>query len=169
MSLARTHPELLAADGGGEVSARQYHSPSVVVPFKTTELTKTAQLSRALELVNRMKENSSSLQSYVILKDVAEVVGQAMEVLKDDAIAQFQPEGREKHMTLYGVKITTPRDVRYDYDHDSEVQRLKTLLKARQDFLKNLPPQGSADPETGEITMPAKKVKDGVKLSITFS
>lgn len=169
MSVARTNPELMDKLAGKPSPRDAVKSQTqIVVPYTLTALTETSQLQRAMGLVERMTSIASSLESFVILRDVQAVIERALEMLKEAAISQYQPDGREKHMIVFGVKVSAPRDVRYDYDHDAEIQRLKAALKERQEFLKTLPPQGVADPKTGEIIMPAKKVKDGLRLTITF-
>ena len=63
--------------------------------------------------------------------------------------------------------------VRYDYSNcgDSKLsamyetlEALKADIKAREDMLKHLQPQGAADPETGEIMYPpARSSKTAIK------
>lgn len=105
---------------------------------------------------------------------VAKLLDEMIDRLKKDsdifgaAADEVKLWGKEKPV-INGSVIDTGSRTTYDYDscNDSVYNRLKEQIKEREKYLKALPPQGAADPETGEVVLPpTKKVSEFITVKI---
>lgn len=91
----------------------------------------------------------------------AKLITDAIEDLKKDpdvfdcATTEIAKYGKEKP-TVNGSVITSAQRATPDYDScgDTVYNDLKAKLKDREQFLKNLPPEGTVNPDTGELIKP---------------
>jgi hypothetical protein len=97
------------------------------------------------------------LQFYVSAK----LVTDAIEDLKKDpdvydcVSTEIAKYGKEKP-TVNGSIVTSSQRSTPDYEScgDTVYNELKQKLKDREQFLKNLPPEGTVNPDTGELIKP---------------
>lgn len=144
---------------------------AVELPFTAPILpTKDERYDSALFIVERLKENYSALEIHVILKHMAELVDQAIDMNKEDAISQIPAmNGKGVATTVFGAIVSPMRGrSKWEYPEDDPelplleraVEVAKDHLKSRQTFLQKMKEE-VADPKTGLIIRPAKAVSDG--------
>lgn len=91
----------------------------------------------------------------------AKIIGDVMEDLKKDrdifdcVQTEILKYGKEKP-TVNGAVVTMSSRTTPDYSScgDPVYNELKEKIKAREQFLKALPPEGTVDPNTGLLIMP---------------
>lgn len=91
----------------------------------------------------------------------AKIITECIDELKKDsdiyecAYTEREKYGKEKPK-INGSVIDHGSRQTFDYKscNDSEWNRLKEELSKREAFLKNVPPEGTVDPKTGELIMP---------------
>ncbi|MCX6132235.1 MAG: hypothetical protein NTU47_00365 [Ignavibacteriales bacterium] len=121
-------------------------------------------------LTDALLEEQSAIEAYVRIRNVSDILDQALGRIKDRAINSMHGTSED----ICGAKVqvkSLPK--RYEYQDsvvdDLEFQKkaIEEKLKARKKFLENLPAD-VADTGTGEIIHPAKFVSGGSTLQITF-
>jgi hypothetical protein len=121
-------------------------------------------------LTDALLEEQSAIEAYVRIRNVSDILEQALGRIKDRAINSMQGTSAD----ICGAKVqlkSLPK--RYEYqdsvidDLESQKKVIEEKLKARKKFLENLPAE-VADAGTGEIIHPARFVSGGSTLQITF-
>ena len=121
-------------------------------------------------LTDALLEEQSAIEAYVRIRNVSDILDQALGRIKDRAINSMHGTSED----VCGAKVqvkSLPR--RYEYqdsvvdDLESQKKAIEEKLKARKKFLESLPAD-VADTGTGEIIHPAKFVSGGSTLQITF-
>lgn len=121
-------------------------------------------------LTDALLEEQSAIEAYVRIRNVADILDQALGRIKDRAIRSMQGTTAD----ICGAQVqlkSLPK--RYEYqdsfvnDLESQKKAIEEKLKARKKFLENLPAE-VADTTSGEIIHPAKFVSGGSTLQITF-
>jgi len=124
----------------------------------------------AAALTNALLEEQSAVEAYVRIRNVADILDQALGRIKERAIISMEGTSAD----VCGAKVqlkSLPK--RYEYqdtivdDLESQKKALEEKLKARKKFLENLPAD-VADTGTGEIIHPARFVSGGSTLQVTF-
>lgn len=104
----------------------------------------------------------------------AKLIDECIEELKKDAdifdyaVSERAKWGKEKPLVNGSIVDTSSRTT-YDYEscNDSVYNELKEKIKAREAYLKALPPQGAVDPDTGELVLPpVKRVSEFITVKI---
>jgi len=142
---------------------------AITMPEKV--LTKVDQRTAGLDLAQRLLEQTSSLEGYVLLRQMREIIETAEKQLSgavtDKAIGQTQNVG--------GALVQARRKAaKWDYHQDSVINNLradadllKEQIKEQEKFLQSLPME-VADTETGETRKPATKMPDEFTVAVTF-
>ena len=121
-------------------------------------------------LTDALLEEQSAIEAYVRIRNVSDILDQALGRIKDRAIRSMQGTTAD----ICGAQVqlkSLPK--RYEYqdtvvdDLESQKKAVEEKLKARKKFLENLPEE-VADTATGEIIHPAKFVTGGSTLQLTF-
>ena len=121
-------------------------------------------------LTDALLEEQSAIEAYVRIRNVGDILDQALGRIKDRAIRSMQGTTAD----ICGAQVqlkSLPK--RYEYqdsvidDLESQKKAIEEKLKARKKFLENLPAD-VADTATGEIIHPAKFISGGSTLQITF-
>jgi hypothetical protein len=121
-------------------------------------------------LTDALLEEQSAIEAYVRIRNVSDILDQALGRIKDRAINSMHGTSED----ICGAKVqikSLPK--KYEYqdavidDLESQKKAIEEKLKARKKFLENLPAD-VADTGTGEIIHPAKFVSGGSTLQITF-
>jgi hypothetical protein len=121
-------------------------------------------------LTDALLEEQSAIEAYVRIRNVSDILEQALGRIKDRAINSMHGTSED----ICGAKVqlkSLPK--RYEYqdsvvdDLESQKKAIEEKLKARKKFLENLPAE-VADAATGEILHPARFVSGGSTLQITF-
>ena len=122
----------------------------------------------AMQVNAAMLEAFSSLQSYVLLRDLKETVEMAMDLLKGAACAQV--EGKD--YPVFRATVNTQQMPRkFDYSTDERWVELDTEKKAREALLKTLKePMKVLDEKTGVLNTatPPTVSGGGETLRISF-
>jgi hypothetical protein len=121
-------------------------------------------------LTDALLEEQSAIEAYVRIRNVSDILDEALGQIKDRAINSLQGTSAD----VCGAKIhlkSLPK--RFEYldsvvdDLESQKKTIEEKLKARKKFLENLPAD-VADTVSGEIIHPARFVSGGSTLQITF-
>jgi hypothetical protein len=121
-------------------------------------------------LTDALLEEQSAIEAYVRIRNVSDILDQALGRIKDRAINSMHGTSED----ICGAQVqlkSLPK--RYEYqdsvidDLESQKKAIEEKLKARKKFLENLPAD-VADTGTGEIIHPARFVSGGSTLQITF-
>ena len=124
----------------------------------------------ARALTDALLEEQSAIEAYVRIRNVADILDQALGRIKERAIVSMQGTSAD----VLGAKVqlkALPK--RYEYqdtvidDLESQKKAIEEKLKARKRFLENLPAE-VADTGTGEIIRPARFIAGGSTLQVTF-
>ena len=124
----------------------------------------------ASSLTDALLEEQSAIEAYVRIRNVADILDQALGRIKDRAIRSMQGTTAD----ICGAQVqlkSLPK--RYEYqdsvidDLESQKKAVEEKVKGRKKFLENLPAD-VADTGTGEIIHPARFVSGGSTLQITF-
>ena len=124
----------------------------------------------AAALTDALLEEQSAIEAYVRIRNVSDILDQALGRIKDRAINSMHGTSED----ICGAKVllkSLPK--RYEYQDgivdalESQKKALEEKLKARKKFLENLPAD-VADTATGEIIHPARFVSGGSTLQVTF-
>ena|SRR5258706_4873217 len=124
----------------------------------------------ARRLINNLLNETDDLTTYVLIKQFEDVLKYAIEFQKDKAIKAL--EGKSD--SILGAKVETKRSVTWDYGEDTVLENLASQIKELQDKQKKRKQLLGAletmqvDPTTGETMTPAKKVEDGLTISVTL-
>jgi hypothetical protein len=121
-------------------------------------------------LTDALLEEQSAIEAYVRIRNVSDILEQALGRIKDRAINSMHGTSED----ICGAKVqlkSLPK--KYEYqdsvidDFESQKKAIEEKLKARKKFLENLPAE-VADTASGEIIHPARFVSGGSTLQITF-
>jgi len=121
-------------------------------------------------LTDALLEEHSAIEAYVRIRNVADILDQALGRIKERAIVTMQGTSAD----ICGVKVllkSLPK--KYEYqdtvvdDLESQKKAIEEKLKARKRFLENLPAE-VADTSAGEIIHPARFVSGGSTIQVTF-
>jgi len=121
-------------------------------------------------LTDALLEEQSAIEVYVRIRNVSDILDQALGRIKDRAINSMHGTSED----ICGAKVqlkSLPK--KYEYqdsvvdDLESQKKAIEEKLKARKKFLENLP-SDVADTATGEIIHPARFVSGGSTLQVTF-
>ncbi|TSA22502.1 hypothetical protein D4R75_04905 [bacterium] len=121
-------------------------------------------------LTDALLEEQSAIEAYVRIRNVSDILDQALGRIKDRAINSLNGTSAD----ICGAKVllkSLPK--KYEYqdavvdDLESQKKAIEEKLKARKKFLENLPTD-VADTTTGEIIHPARFVSGGSTLQVTF-
>ena len=121
-------------------------------------------------LTDALLEEQSAIEAYVRIRNVTDILDQALGHIKERAIVSMQGTSAD----VLGAKVqlkSLPK--RYEYqdtiidDLESQKKAIEEKLKARRRFLENLPAE-VADTVTGEIILPARFIAGGSTLQVTF-
>ena len=124
----------------------------------------------AATLTDALLEEQSAIEAYVRIRNVSDILDQALGRIKDRAIRSMQGTASD----ICGAQVqlkSLPK--KYEYqdgivdDLESQKKAIEEKLKARKKFLENLPAD-VADTGTGEIIHPARFVSGGSTLQVTF-
>jgi len=124
----------------------------------------------AKALTDALLEEQSAIEAYVRIRNVADILDQALGRIKERAIVSMQGTSTD----ILGAKVqlkALPK--RFEYqdsvidDLESQKKAIEEKLKSRKKFLENLPAE-VADTTTGEIIQPAKFIGGGSTLQVTF-
>jgi hypothetical protein len=92
------------------------------------------------------------------IEEMIKLVRKNTEV-REDVINEVEKHGKD--FQYLGANITYSQRKTYDYSNDIEYNELKEKLKNRENFLKNIPDEGTVDTATGElIHRPVAKYSD---------
>jgi hypothetical protein len=121
----------------------------------------------AVKAIEKLLENMSAVEAYVMIAQMQDIVDLTKELLKERAIAGVQG----KEMNVFGAKVSTRRSVAYEYDAptlvrldvqkkeiDAELKAVKKMLEAKGEYV---------DPQTGEMNK-ANKVKEGLTIAVSL-
>jgi hypothetical protein len=140
------------------------------LPIPPRVVTKQHFDALALNLTDALLEENSSLEAYVRIKNVAEVLDCALTHLREQAISQVSGTSQN----VLGVTVMLkglPKKWEYDDSVlirlEGEKAALEARIKERKRFLEHLK-QEVADTLTGEIIHPARCVSDGVTIQVLF-
>ena len=131
---------------------------------------KTEFATYAGALTDALLEEQSAIEAYVRIRNVSDILDQALGRIKERAIVSMQGTSAD----ICGAKVllkSLPK--KYEYqdavvdDLESQKKAIEEKLKARRKFLENLPAE-VADTGTGEIIHPARFVSGGSTLQVTF-
>ncbi len=121
-------------------------------------------------LTDALLEEQSAIEGYVRIRNVADILDQALGRIKDRAINSMPGTSAD----VCGAKVqlkSLPK--KYEYqdsiidDLESQKKAIEEKLKARKKFLENLPAE-VADTASGEIIHPARFIAQGSTLQVTF-
>lgn len=121
-------------------------------------------------LTDALLEEQSAIEAYVRIRNVSDILDEALGRIKDRAINSLQGTSAD----VCGAKVqlkSLPK--RYEYqdsvvdDLESQKKTIEEKLKAQKKFLEHLPAD-VADTGTGEIIHPARFVSGGSTLQVTF-
>jgi hypothetical protein len=121
-------------------------------------------------LTDALLEEQSAIEAYVRIRNVSDILDQALGRIKDRAINSMH--GTSADICGATVLLKSPPK-KYEYqdsvidDLESQKKAIEEKLKARKKFLENLPTD-VADTATGEIIHPAYFVSGGSTLQVTF-
>jgi hypothetical protein len=124
----------------------------------------------ARSIVAAFLEDNSALEAYVRLRNIADVIEEALGQIKENAIAQVEGNSQIIHGAMVQVKALPKK---WEY-HDSQLGTLEAeklsvdlRIKARKKYLEALKEE-FVDPATGETSFPARCIAQGVTIQITF-
>lgn len=130
------------------------------------------------EMVETVLDRGNPLEAAEKVKVMEEIIAgfKADKRYKDYALEELSKWGKDGYTSPRGVKITQMEAGGGQYDfsvcNDPVVIELQSKLKARQEFLKKLPPEGLVvtDQTTGETTTiyPARKPLSTTTYKISF-
>jgi hypothetical protein len=122
-------------------------------------------------LTSALLDEHSSLEVYVKIKNVVEVLEVALDQVRDRAIMAM--DGKSQNVLGATVQLK-PLPRKWEYD-DAELRKLESdkialeaQLKGRKRFLESLTTE-IASTSTGEIIHPARCISEAVTLQVTFS
>lgn len=134
--------------------------------------TEVARFDLATQWTNSLLEQYDAPTAFVIIKQLEDTTKMAIDQLKEKALAQF--DGK-KEMSVLGAKVQCKKSVEWEYN-DTELnnilikkKEIAELEKNRKRFLESLAGHSElCNTETGEVLIPAVKVKDGLTISVTL-
>lgn len=165
MSMANTHPEATTP------------VPNAVVPYRgigrmffpEKAIPKADIPEAAKRIVEAMRDNTDALTAYAMLKNAEVLIKESIAQCLDFAVVKMSG----KEVEVFGAKITTRRVVEYEYNDptlDGMKEKLETLkaeIKERESYLRTIKEPIIVE-ATGESIQPAKKIRDGQTLAVSF-
>ena len=154
--------------------------PEGLIPFKGPSFdettlprrvaTKTEFEEIAASMIAMLLEEESTLEAFVRIKNVAEILDVALARIKEEAL--FEVAGRSQKILGASVQIKAlPKKWEYSdsvlTSLEGERAVIEQRIKERKKLLETLK-QEVVDPATGEIIHPAKCIADGVTLQVLF-
>ena len=119
-----------------------------------------ADTQRFTDMAAQALEDGDALGTYVYLHLLEKAVGEAKKMVQDAAIEERERYDRKAEILRHGVVVSVMETSRFSYD-DPEIDRLKILIKAREEKCKNaytFASKGSVFiDENGEEIPPAEK------------
>ncbi len=126
-------------------------------------------LMYANTLTTSLLESESSLEAFVRIRNVIEILDTALGQIKERAIVDVTDSSCE----IFGAKVQLKQLPRkYEYtdrmlnEIEAEKQMIEAKLKARKKFLESLPMQ--VKDESGELITPARLISGGVTIQVSF-
>ena len=123
----------------------------------------------ATNLTDRLLEEQSSLEAFVRIRNVIEILEVACAQIKDHAIVDVQDSTCE----VFGARVQLkqlPRKFEYNdklvAQFEAKKAEVEGQLKARKKFLESLSEPLKDD--SGEPVCPAKFISGGVTLQVSF-
>jgi hypothetical protein len=122
------------------------------------------------EVVKSLLENESSLDAYLRVYAMIDVLERALVKLKEVAISKVT----EKRTLHRGAIIELRRKVEYDYGDDPQLKGLTSALAELKERItdwkkiRRLSKVDLAEVSTGQIIPPPKVVVDGLQIAITL-
>jgi hypothetical protein len=150
-----------------QVAIPQKELSTIILPdraIKKDEIPSVAQ-----ELSERLREFTDSLTTFVMLKQAEQIIKSALEQTSDLAMMKYSG----KEMEVFGATVKTRPVVEYEYqdgtliEFEKQLDAVKKRIDERKKFLRSIP-CSIADAETGELIVPAKKIRDGLTLTVSF-
>ena len=154
-------------------------SRSAQVEVKTSDLVPVRSMTgmeravAATDLVNALHDRHDKVESYVILKNMIDVLEQAVEIAKDPAIGAMKT-GKGVEVKVLGATVMVKGLAKkYEYDDPildkmgEDLKALQARIKDRKDMLVRLKTE-YINEETGEVTTPAKLIEDGITIAVTL-
>jgi hypothetical protein len=150
-----------------QVAIPQKGLSTLVIPdraIKKEEIPSVAQ-----ELSERLREITDSLTAFVMLKQAEQIIKSAIEQTADLAMIKYSG----KEMEVFGATIRSRAITEYEYQDstllelEKQLDTVKKRIDERRKFLRSIPKE-MADTETGELIVPAKKIRDGLTLTVSF-
>lgn len=126
-------------------------------------------LAAANKLLDRLREETDELSAYVMLKQAEDVISEAIDLQKDNAINAMD----EKTKTIWGAKLETKRSKAFEYVHPrlteiaEQIKALNAEAKSIKLMLENMK-EPMIYESTGEVIEPAKCLKDGLQIAVTL-
>ena len=124
----------------------------------------------ASRLAGSLLDEHSTLEAYVIARNLSEILEVVQSQLKEGAIALVEGKSQEVLGAMVQLK-SLPKKWEYD---DGELRKLEAdkaaidvRLKSRKKFLETIKEE-TIDHTTGEIIRPARCISDGVTIQVTF-
>jgi hypothetical protein len=123
----------------------------------------------ATTLTSRLLEEQSSLEAFVRIRNVIEILEVACALIKERAIVDVQDSNSE----IFGARVQLkqlPRKFEYNDKLVAQLEAKKTeveaQLKARKKFLESI--TETLRDESGDPIHPAKFLSGGVTLQVSF-
>ena len=115
---------------------------------------------RLQNIADQAIEGGDALGAYVYLHQLEKIVGEAKKQIQDAAIEERERYGRKEEITRHGFVVTIMETSRYSFS-DPEIDRLKALVKSREDLAKKaLQLAEGGHPffdQNGEVIPPAER------------
>ena len=141
----------------------------IVMPERV--MTKVEQRQKGLELASRMLEVGSSLDAYVLLRQMREILETAEKQLAGDVREQCVGHTQSVGGALVQARLKAPK---WDYHGDGRISRIEEdirhltdQLKAEQKMLQSITEE-VPDMETGEARKPATRSPQEYTVAVTF-
>lgn len=164
MSLANTDPERFE---NAQVDFPQKTVGKLIMPDRAIPKAEVPTIAKHLS--DSLREFTDSLTAYVMLKQAEQIIKSAQEQTLDFALVKMNG----KELSVFGATVKTRALVEYEYDDpklrelEAQMEEIKVRIDTRRKLLR-LADGKMADAETGEVLNPAKKVRDGQTLTVTF-
>lgn len=124
----------------------------------------------ARSILSAFLDEHTALEAYVRLRNIAEVLDEALSQIKENAISRIEGNSQIVLGALVQLKALAKRWEYHDAVLDSfeaEKLALEARIKARKKYLETLKDE-LLDPTTGEVAIPARCISQGVTIQVTF-
>jgi len=128
--------------------------------------TKTDRIEFAQDVISHiLSGNVDPLEIEVFLKCLEDTIKFIRTDIRYKECIVDEVDKYEEIFDYRGAIISKRHKPTYNYSEDRKHKELKRLIKERETFLKAIPEEGTADPETGEmIYRPSKKITDYIQI-----